>query len=98
MTRVATKGTQPCALAPVSAAAPKADPDQLRMIPELLAHGAEAYGFRGEVWTGARVRGSSNARFAVTFTQKTRLAAVESLAWTPQVPAERAPNAMSNRF
>jgi transposase len=28
---------------------------QLRSIPELLSHGAEAYGFRGEMWTCARV-------------------------------------------
>jgi transposase len=26
---------------------------QLRLIPGLLSHGAEAYGFRGEVWTCA---------------------------------------------
>ena len=29
--------------------------DQLQMVPELLSHGAEAYGCRGEVWTCARV-------------------------------------------
>src|ERR671915_2319276 len=28
---------------------------QLRSIPELLSHGAGAYGVRGEVWTCARV-------------------------------------------
>src|SRR5512143_1184120 len=30
-------------------------PDPSRRIPDLLSHGAEAYGFRGEVWTCARV-------------------------------------------
>jgi transposase len=34
---------------------PKLTPDQKRMIPEFLWHGAEAYGFRGEAWTCARV-------------------------------------------
>jgi transposase len=29
--------------------------DQWRLIPELLSHGAEAYGFRGKCWTCARV-------------------------------------------
>ena len=33
----------------------KLRPDQRRLIPDFLSHGAEAYGFRGEVWTCARV-------------------------------------------
>src|SRR5690349_555105 len=34
---------------------PKLTPPQKRLIPEFLWHGAEAYGFRGDVWTCARV-------------------------------------------
>src|SRR4051812_43109507 len=34
---------------------PKLTAEQLRLIPDFLWHGAEAYGFRGEVWTCARV-------------------------------------------
>src|SRR5689334_12483237 len=34
---------------------PELSPDQIRMIPEFLWHGAEAYGFRGQVWTCGRV-------------------------------------------
>ena len=30
---------------------PKLGLDQLRLVPDFLSHGAEAYGFRGEVWT-----------------------------------------------
>ena len=33
----------------------KLTPDQLRLVPELLAHGAAAYGLRGEFWSCARV-------------------------------------------
>src|SRR5436305_6242922 len=33
----------------------KLEPEQVRLIPDCLSHGAEAYGFRGEVWTRARV-------------------------------------------
>jgi transposase len=33
----------------------KLTPDQLHLVPELLSQGAEAYGFRGEFWTCARV-------------------------------------------
>ena len=32
---------------------PKLGLDQLRLVPDFLSHGAEAYGFRGEVWTCA---------------------------------------------
>ena len=32
---------------------PKLEPAQVRLIPDFLSHGAEAYGFRGEVWTCA---------------------------------------------
>src|SRR4051812_41678920 len=34
---------------------PKLSPQQKALIPEFLWHGAEAYGFRGEVWTCARI-------------------------------------------
>lgn len=40
---------------PRSGHPPKLSADQKRLIPEFLWHGAEAYGFRGEVWTCARV-------------------------------------------
>jgi transposase len=34
---------------------PKLTPEQKSLIPEFLWHGAEAYGFRGEVWTCRRI-------------------------------------------
>src|ERR1700686_399089 len=34
---------------------PRLPTEQKRQIPELLARGAEAYGFRGDVWTASRV-------------------------------------------
>jgi transposase len=34
---------------------PKLSAAQKRLIPEFLWHGAEAYGFRGDVWTCARI-------------------------------------------
>jgi transposase len=39
---------------------------QLRLIPELLAHSAEACGFRGEVWTFARVATVIREEFGVS--------------------------------
>lgn len=34
---------------------PRLSPQQRHLIPEFLSHGPEAYGFRGQVWTCARV-------------------------------------------
>ena len=41
---------------PPPGAKSKLTPDQLAQLPDLLAKGAEAYGYRGAVWTRARVR------------------------------------------
>jgi transposase len=40
---------------PAPGPTPKLTPAQQRLIPDFLWHGAEAYGFRGELWTCARV-------------------------------------------
>ena len=40
---------------------------QLHVIPELLSHGAEAYGFRGEMWTCARVAAVLWEEFGVSY-------------------------------
>src|SRR5579871_1558544 len=61
-----------------------------RMIPEFLWHGPEAYGFRGSVWTCARVGKVIEEEFGVTYekTQVSRL--LRRLGWTPQAPIQRA--------
>src|SRR5262245_21396805 len=40
---------------PSPGAPPKLTPAQKHRIPDLLWHGAEAYGFRGDIWTCARI-------------------------------------------
>jgi transposase len=46
---------------------PKLSPAQKRLIPEFLWHGAEAYGFRGQVWTCARVAQVIEQEFDVRY-------------------------------
>ena len=41
--------------------------EQLRMLPDFLFHGAEAYGFRGELWTCARVAQVIAREFSVSY-------------------------------
>ena len=65
-------------------------PEQKMMIPDFLWHGAEAYGFRGRVWTCARVAKVIEEEFGITYekTQVSRL--LKRLGWTPQAPIQRA--------
>ena len=48
-------------------APPKLSPADLALLPELLAEGAEAYGFRGEVWTCARVATVIKREFGLAY-------------------------------
>ena len=90
ITRVAREGEEALRARPHPGATPKLTKDQLRMIPEFLSHGAEAYGFRGEVWTCARIREVIRREFAVTYHKDHVSRLLKALRWTPQVPAERA--------
>jgi transposase len=71
-------------------APPKLTAAQKRLIPEFLWHGAEAYGFRGEVWTCARVAQVIEEEFAVRYHKDHVGRLLKELRWTPQVPIRRA--------
>jgi transposase len=68
----------------------KLTPDQLALIPELLSHGAEAYGFRGEFWTCARVATVIWEEFDISYHKAHVSRLLKHLHWTPQLPIERA--------
>ena len=63
---------------------------QKQQIPDLLSHGAEAYGFRGAVWTCPRVRKVIEWEFGVTYHRSHVARLLKNLKWTPQQPVERA--------
>jgi len=69
---------------------PKLSPAQKRLIPELLWHGAEAYGFRGEVWTCARIAQVLEEEFGVRYHKDHVGRLLQELRWTPQMPIRRA--------
>jgi transposase len=69
---------------------PKLTPEQLAQLPALLSRGAQAYGFRGDVWTAARVAQVIRNEFAVSFHKAHVTRLLKRLRWTPQVPCERA--------
>src|SRR5260370_3356476 len=75
---------------PAPGPVPKLSPDQQRLIPDFLWHGAEAYGFRGEVWTCARVARVLEEEFGVSYSKSQVSRLLRALNWTPQIPITRA--------
>jgi transposase len=69
---------------------PKLSDTQKRLIPEFLWHGAEAYGFRGQVWTRARIAKVIEEEFGVRYHKGHVGRLLQELRWTPQVPIKRA--------
>src|SRR3984957_9773332 len=70
--------------------APRLSVDQKRLIPEFLWHGPEAYGFRGELWTCARVSKVIEQEFGICYHKGHVSRLLKELGWTPQVPIRRA--------
>ena len=75
---------------PPPGAAPHLTADQKRLIPEFLWHGPEAYGFRGQVWTCARIAQVIEQEFGVRYHKDHVGRLLAELHWTPQVPIRRA--------
>jgi transposase len=69
---------------------PKLAPAQKRLIPEFLWHGAEAYGFHGDVWTCARIAKVIKEELGVRYHKDHVGRLLKELQWTPQVPVIRA--------
>lgn len=69
---------------------PRLTEAQIRRIPDCLWHGAEAYGFRGDVWTCPRVAKMLQQEFDVPLGRSQVSRLLKKLAWTPQIPVVRA--------
>jgi transposase len=63
---------------------------QKQLIPDLLSHEAEAYGFRGDLWTCHRVKKVIEWEFGVSYHRSHVARLLKELHWTPQQPIERA--------
>lgn len=71
-------------------ATPRLSLDQRARLLELLAQGAEAYGFRGEVWTCARVTEVIRREFGVSYHPAHVSRLLKALRLSLQKPARRA--------
>ena len=65
-------------------------PGQRDLIADFLWHGAEAYGFRGDLWTCDRVRLVIKEEFGVAYHKHHVARILKEIGWTPQVPITRA--------
>lgn len=69
---------------------PRLAEEELQQLPEFLEQGATAYGFRGEVWTRARVGQVIEEEFGVRYSDSHVGRLLAKLGWTLQKPAEKA--------
>ena len=84
------RGPQGLLSAPIPGRPPALSPEQRGLIPEFLWHGAEAYGFRGSVWTCGRIAKVIEQEFGVSYHKGHVARLLKELHWTPQVPIRRA--------
>jgi transposase len=75
---------------PAAGRVPRLTAEQRRLIPEFLWHGPEAYGFRGQVWTCARIALVIEAEFGIRYHKDHVGRLLKELGWTPQIPIRRA--------
>ena len=68
----------------------KLERDHLNQIPELLWHGAESYGFRGNLWTNHRIAIVLQREFGVCYHPHHVARIMRELKWTPHLPITRA--------
>ncbi len=75
---------------PRSGRPPKLTAEHRAQIPELLARGAEAQGFRGDVWTATRIASVLFRRFGVRYHPDHVSRLLRQARWSRQQPVERA--------
>ena len=71
-------------------APPKLTAEQRAELPRLLAQGAEAYGFLGDVWTTKRVAAVIRREFGVSYHPAHVSRLLRACGWTVQKPVFRA--------
>ena len=69
---------------------PRLTPEQLQQLPTLLKKGAEAYSFRGDVWTRERVAKVIQQEFGVSYSHAHISKVLRQIGWSKQKPVKRA--------
>jgi transposase len=69
---------------------PRLTKEELKQLPTLLEQGAEAHGFRGEVWTTERVAALIKKQFGVDYHPAHMSRLLKQIKYSVQQPVERA--------
>ena len=84
------RGEEALKASPSPGVKPRLSAQQKAQLPALLAKGAAAYGFRGEVWTASRVAAVIEQCFGVRYSRDHAGAIMRKMGWSPQKPEEKA--------
>ena len=90
MKRAQKEGVEGLRHKPSPGASPRLSEDQRAKLPELLAQGAPAHGFRGEVWTCGRVAEVILKEFGVSYHPAHVSRLIRKLGLSLQKPTRRA--------
>jgi transposase len=90
MSRARRGGVAALRRRPAPGPTPKLTAEQRAQLPALLARGAEAFGFRGEVWTARRVATVIRREFGVRYHPNHVGKLLRAAGWSPQKPRRRA--------
>jgi transposase len=88
--RVEREGAAGLASHPPPGPPPKLSEDQRQQIPQLLAQGAEAHGFRGDVWTSKRIRDVLARQYGVRYHKDHVRKLLREMGLSYQQPVKRA--------
>lgn len=88
--RAKTQGVEALRHQPAPGATPKLNPEQRAQLPVLLAKGAEAFGFRGQVWTTKRVAQMIEQQFGISYHPAHCSRLLRRLKWSLQKPIQKA--------
>lgn len=69
---------------------PRLSHEQFAQIPELLAQGAESFGFRGDIWTCGRISKVIRRNFGVSYHPAHVTRVLKQCGWSLQKPVRRA--------
>jgi transposase len=84
------RGPQALASRPIPGRPARLTDAQRVLLPDFLWHGAEAYGFRGDVWTCARFAEVLKEELGARLSKSQVSRILKAVGWTPQVPVTRA--------
>lgn len=90
MSRAKREGVEALRRRPSPGPQTKLTSEQRTQLPTLLARGAEAFGFRGQVWTTKRVAVVIEREFGVTYHPAHTGRLLRAIRWTSQKPIRRA--------